>query len=136
MAVLSRARKQGFSLTLHDVLQSGSIAELAEAAGSSVTLSHHEEKTGEYFRLSPIQDLYFRAPNASHGDAHFNQSITVRVTRRVDPDVVNQAIKAVVSQHSMFRARFSVSEAGEWQQSITDVRETPAGICVLMKLTQ
>lgn len=124
MAVISRARKRGLQLTLHDVLQSNSVKELAETAGASVPVSQHEEKTGEYFCLSPIQDLYFRSSDACLDDRHFNQSMTVRITRKVEPDAVKDAIMAVVNQHSMLRARFNKSATGTWQQKITQVRNT------------
>lgn len=123
MAVISRARKQGLKLALHDILQSGSVRELAETAGSSVPIFRQEEKTGEHFRLSPIQDLYFRSADVQPSTGYFNQSIMVRVTRRVEPVVIENAVKAIVKQHSMFRARFSKASTGEWRQSITDVRE-------------
>lgn len=122
--MVSRARKQGFSLTLHDVLQSKSLEDLVDVAGSSIQASKHQEATGEYFGLSPIQGLYIRSSNGVSPDARFNQGMTLRVSRRVEPDAIKQAVKAVVSQHSMLRARFNVSRAGEWQQRITDVRET------------
>lgn len=133
--MVSRARKQGFSLTLHDVLQSRSLAELAEAAGSSVAATQHEEKTGECFGLSPIQVLFFRSSNANKDTARFNQGMTLRVTRKVDPDVVKRAVEAVVSQHSMLRVRFSISQTGEWQQSLTDVREISIGHFQIIELT-
>lgn len=129
--MISRARKQGLKLALHNILQSGSIRELAETAGSSVTVSRQEERTGEYFRLSPIQDLYFRSADAHPSTGHFNQSMTVRVTRRIEPVVIENAVKAIVKQHSMFRARFSKASTGEWRQSITDVREISPSICLL-----
>lgn len=128
MGVISRARKRGLHLTLHDVLQSNSVKELAETAGASIPVSQHEEKTNEYFSLSPIQDLYFRSSDACLGDAHFNQSMTVRVTRMIEPEVIKDAVMAVVNQHSMLRARFNKSPTGKWQQRITDVCTTSHGI--------
>ncbi|KAJ5091869.1 hypothetical protein NUU61_006739 [Penicillium alfredii] len=116
MAVISRARKQGLVVTLHDILQSRSVKELAQTASSKAPVTHREEKTGEGFGLSPVQKLYFRSSTAFMGAARFNQSITVRIARRVEGEVLRRAIKAVTSQHSMFRARFSKASDGTWQQ--------------------
>ncbi|KAJ5379175.1 hypothetical protein N7509_012294 [Penicillium cosmopolitanum] len=126
MAVISRARKQGLTVTLNDILQSRSVKELAQTASAKAPAKAlREEKTGESFALSPVQRLYIQSTNSYKGAARFNQSITVRVSRRVEGEVLRRAIKAVSSQHSMFRARFSKTGAGSWQQkSSTEVDES------------
>jgi hypothetical protein len=121
MAVISRARKQGLVLTLHDILQSRSVKELAQTASSKAPVSQREEKSGEGFALSPVQHLYFQSSDYFKGDARFNQSITVRIARRCEGEVLKRALKAVISQHAMFRARFSKSSDGIWQQKTTAV---------------
>ncbi|KAJ5118135.1 uncharacterized protein N7515_010358 [Penicillium bovifimosum] len=95
MAVISRARKQGLVLTLHDILQSRSVKELAQTAGTKTPVSQREERAGA---------------------ARFNQSITVRIVRRCEGEVLRRALKAVIGQHAMFRARFSTTSDGNWQQ--------------------
>lgn len=125
MAVISKARKQGLILTLNDILRSRSVKELAQSASSKApAVSHRGDKTGEGFGLSPVQKLYMECSTPSKGAARFNQSITVRISRRVDGEVLRRAIKAVISQHSMFRARFSQDRRGIWQQQI-------AAVCIL-----
>ncbi|KAJ5546688.1 hypothetical protein N7494_004273 [Penicillium frequentans] len=117
MAVISRARKQGLVLTLNDILQSRSVKELAQAAKSKAPVTaHREEKSGEGFALSPVQKLYMQSSTSFKGAARFNQSMTVRISRRIEGEVLRRAIKAVTSQHAMFRARFSKSVDGKWQQ--------------------
>ncbi|OGM47600.1 nonribosomal peptide synthase Pes1 [Aspergillus bombycis] len=119
MAVISRARKHGLNLTLHNILQSKSITELALTSTVIVQTIKHEEKSGELFDLSPIQGLFMQMTGKFQGRARFNQSMTVRLTKRTRPDIVKNTIKAVVDRHSMFRARFSKSSDGNWQQTIT-----------------
>lgn len=121
MAVISRARKQGLTLTLNDILQSRSVNELAQAAPvKSPVTPQREEKSGEGFALSPVQKLYMKSSSSFKGDARFNQSITVRISRRVEGEVLRRAIRAVTSQHSMFRARFYTVK-GVWQQKAAAV---------------
>ena len=123
MAVVSKARKQGLVVTLNDILRSMSVKELARSAGSRVSaIAPREEKSGEGFGLSPVQKLYMESSTSFKGGARFNQSITVRISRRIDGEVLRRAIKAVISQHSMFRARFSKNNKGIWQQLATTVR--------------
>ncbi|KAJ5587710.1 uncharacterized protein N7459_003475 [Penicillium hispanicum] len=117
MAVISRARKQGLVVTLNDILQSRSVKELAQTASSKApVVAHREEKTGQGFGLSPVQKLYMHCSTSFKGAARFNQSITVRISRRVEGEVLRRAIKAVTTQHPMFRARFSKDSSGIWQQ--------------------
>lgn len=121
MAVISRARKQGLILTLNDILQSRSVKELAQTATAKTPVSsHREEKSGEGFALSPVQKLYMQSSTSFKGAARFNQSITVRISRRVEGEVLRRAIKAVTSHHTMFRARFSAVN-GIWQQKTAAV---------------
>lgn len=121
MAVISRARKQGLLLTLNDILQSHSVKELAQTATAKKPVSaRSEEKSGEGFALSPVQKLYMESSSSFKGAARFNQSITVRISRRVEGEVIRRAIKAVTSQHPMFRARFSAAD-GVWQQKTAAV---------------
>ncbi|KAJ5637561.1 hypothetical protein N7490_007440 [Penicillium lividum] len=117
MAVISRARKQGLVLTLNDILQSKTVKELSQVATSKApVVIHHEEKVGEGFALSPVQKMYMQSSTSFQGAARFNQSMTVRISRRVEGEVLRRAIKAVTSQHAMFRARFSNGVDGKWLQ--------------------
>ncbi|KAJ5684602.1 uncharacterized protein N7477_000947 [Penicillium maclennaniae] len=116
MAVISRARKQGLVVTLNDILQSRSVKELAQSATAKTPAApQREDNSEEAFALSPVQKLYMQSSTSFKGAARFNQSITVRVSRRVEGEVLRRAIKAVTSQHSMFRARFRTVQ-GTWQQ--------------------
>ncbi|EAW07799.1 nonribosomal peptide synthase Pes1 [Aspergillus clavatus NRRL 1] len=119
MAVISRARKQGINLTLHKILQSKSIGELTRGIETKTSAVQLEEKSGENFPLSPIQGLYFQAARTFKETGRFNQSMTVRITRKVEPKIIRNALKAILTQHSMFRAKFSRSASGKWQQRIT-----------------
>ncbi|GAB1212714.1 Trichosetin synthetase PKS-nrps1 [Aspergillus terreus] len=98
MAVISKARKHGLSLTLHSILQSKSVVELALKSEKKVQTVQVKERLDEPFGLSPIQSLYFKTATEFGQSSHFNQGVTVRTTR----------------------ARFVQSQDGEWQQRILD----------------
>lgn len=122
--MISRARKQGLIVTLNDILQSKSVKELAQTATAKApAASQRQEKSGEGFALSPIQKLYIQSSTSFKfkGAARFNQSITVRIARRVEGEVLRRAMKAVTSQHSMLQARFSKEKNGIWQQKTAAV---------------
>lgn len=106
------------------MLRSKSIEELARSAGVKTPVARVKEKAGEYFELSPIQRLYFQSANSYEGASRFNQSITVQINRDIKPEVIQNAIHAVIKQHAMFRARFSKGKGGQWQQRTMEVRSS------------
>ena len=118
MQVMSKCRKKGIGLTLHEILRSKSIRHLAQLAKAIQTTSHSEELIDEPFDLSPIQRLYFDRPG--HADGHYNQSFLLRANLRIQESDLRAALQNVVQRHSMLRARFSRNETtGVWQQRVT-----------------
>lgn len=117
MMVQSRCKKNGFGITVQDILRAKSLCHLATCAGTISQSAKETEVIEEDFDLSPIQSLYFESPDRK---GHFNQSVFVRLTKAVQPGALRQAIKVIVSRHSMLRARFRLSAFDdEWKQRIT-----------------
>ncbi|KAL4809630.1 hypothetical protein BDV18DRAFT_157379 [Aspergillus unguis] len=122
MTVVTKARKRGLTIPLERVLQAKSIDELAAycQVKTQPRQTKVHEDTSNSFALSPIQEMFLRSlPSLPKGPGRFNQSITVRLTRRMQAEIVEKAVRAAVQKHSMFRARFSKSSDGKWQQRIT-----------------
>ena len=117
MQLLAQCRKEGINLTLKQVLRSKSITHLAEGLGDSVIIDHPAEQTDTPFGLSPIQQFYFKSIRSEKG-SHFNQSYTLRLSRRISATSIKNAMDAIVKCHSMLRARFSKNESGTWNQMI------------------
>ncbi|KAF2802919.1 nonribosomal peptide synthase-like protein [Mytilinidion resinicola] len=120
MQVLARARTENIGLTLHDVLRSRSVFDLAERAralgGSSS--ANDVERPDEPFDLSPIQTLYFQNIHNGLVDSHFNQSFTLSIERHFDLKDFDRALKVLVNRHGMLRARFQKEQNGSWRQRI------------------
>jgi amino acid adenylation domain-containing protein/non-ribosomal peptide synthase protein (TIGR01720 family) len=118
MQLLARCRKEGINLTLNQVLKAKSLAHLSEGIGSVSDGFHRgEEKMDTPFALSPIQKFYFDRI-WDEKQSHFNQSSTLRLSKKVDENIIMTALDAVVKTHSMLRARFAKDESGEWTQII------------------
>ncbi|KAJ4299243.1 hypothetical protein N0V90_004487 [Kalmusia sp. IMI 367209] len=117
MQLLARCRKEGISLTLNQVLRSKSLAHLAESVRATITFESEEEKTDKPFALTPIQRFYFQGLGDGE-NSHFNQSFTLRLSRRVDPAALRTALEAIIQCHSMLRARFSQDATDQWLQTI------------------
>lgn len=120
MKLLAKCRNEGINLTLNQVLRAKSLSRLAADVKSVVTLNHEKEETDKPFALSPIQRFYFDTGSIENG-THFNQSSTLRISRYVDPAIVERALDSIVECHSMLRARFSKGKDGQWQQLVTSI---------------
>lgn len=118
MQVVTRARTEGISLRVRDLLVSKSIAELALVAKYSVNSSFsREDEVEREFELSPMQQMYFELSGKPN---RFNQSFFLRLTRDdISVQDINKAIGTLVRQHSMLRARFIPGQEGHWRQLIS-----------------
>jgi hypothetical protein len=117
MQMVSMCQRDGLGITVQAILKSKSLKQLAASVQEVKVQSHREEKIGEHFDLSPIQRLWFQLPN--QGKGHFNQSFFLQITRPVPKKNVERALQAVISRHSMLRARFEDIGFGVWQQKVT-----------------
>lgn len=123
MQVLARARERGITTTVHDILRSRSIADLAgRSRFKNIQMNGSDDSkaltviTDQPFALLPIQRLFFRTQTSVNN--HFNQSFIVRLSRTFTADQARAAIRAIVEHHPMLRARF-LTESNEWKQKIS-----------------
>lgn len=121
MAVVSRSRRHKIGVSLHDVLRSSSIVQLASTVEASIVTVQTEEKTEQDFDLSPIQTIYLAASKEHQGNSRFNQSFSLRLSRYISPQAMRSAVKSLVIQHSMLRARFREDSDGKWVQRLSNV---------------
>ena len=125
MACASQAKKAQLDVAVQDVLRAKSLYQLARRAKSMSQEQggrgpgDEEELLNTPFDLSPIQQLHFQSRGAAHGDEHFNQSFRLRLSCRVEPDSVREALRVVVRRHGMLRARFRYFGDTRWKQVIT-----------------
>ena len=128
MGLVSRARNVNIKLSVQDVLRSKSIIHLSQLAkelpSSTVAEVRGEEQPEQPFGLSPIQSMYLRSAVKHNGDARFNQSITLGISRHVTTDTIQQAINSIVQRHAMLRVRLTKTLDGNWEQRIANVTST------------
>ena len=118
MQVMGQCRKHGFALGVQEILRSRSISELATMVKEvQVTAEDVAEEMDVPFDLTPIQKLWFSLPNQGHG--HFNQSFYLKITKKTSTQEFHEAVKKLVSRHSMLRARFDYSDQVGWTQRVT-----------------
>jgi amino acid adenylation domain-containing protein/non-ribosomal peptide synthase protein (TIGR01720 family) len=117
MQVMASCRSQNIAVTVPQIMQSKSIVELASKATVVEETIYEAEEIEKAFDLSPIQQMYFECMCTS--STQFNQSVLLKLGRKTGPKDLTRAIHSIVNAHSMLRARFTKSEAGVWQQRIT-----------------
>ncbi|KAI2625240.1 hypothetical protein GGS21DRAFT_493727 [Xylaria nigripes] len=117
MQVVAQCKATGISLTMADIFRYKSISQLSAILKKSSAYSYPPERINIPFELSPTQRLYFEV--APRGDHHFNVSSFLRIARPTSGELLHDAIHALIKRHSMLRARFSLSQDGEWRQTIT-----------------
>ncbi|MFF4815699.1 non-ribosomal peptide synthase/polyketide synthase [Kitasatospora sp. NPDC001309] len=111
--VVSRARAAGLALSPRDLFRHPTVAALAAAAGTAVTVVGTEPVGGEV-GLTPIQHWFLdAAPAEAH---HFNQSVVVETPGTVDQDALRRALAALRAHHDALRCRFTPGPDGTWQQ--------------------
>lgn len=117
MQVVAGCRAENLTVKVKNVLQSRTLAELAQASTREETLPLPTEVEEQVFGLSPIQQMYFEM--AGQKVNQFNQSFFLRFTRHVQSENLIQAIEIIIQQHSMLRARFGRDSDDLYKQSIS-----------------
>src|SRR6185295_2988186 len=102
--VVSRARQAGLGVTVKQLFQHQTIAELASVATPALRPSADQGAIIGPVPLTPIQRWFFAAqPALPH---HFNQSVVIEAAVRLDPTLLAAALRHVGGHHDMLRARF------------------------------
>ena len=121
MRLMTLCRRGDMSLSVQDILKSGSIAAMAAKAkrsGSGKTTIESPECEDVPFALSPIQKLFFS--QVPEGENHYTKNILLQLRRPVSDVAITKALEQLVQRHSMLRARFQrEAQSGEWSQTIT-----------------
>ncbi|MEH2532306.1 amino acid adenylation domain-containing protein/non-ribosomal peptide synthase protein (TIGR01720 family) [Bradyrhizobium sp. AZCC 1614] len=114
LQMVSRARRAGYLIEPRDVFQHQTLEALALAARAeqrSETLADQGQVTGPH-SLLPIQARFF-AEDAGRRD-HWNQAVLLRPRDRLDWEMMQRAMAAVVDHHDALRLRFKEAE-GTWR---------------------
>ncbi|MEU3838531.1 amino acid adenylation domain-containing protein [Streptomyces sp. NPDC028635] len=116
MQLVSRLRREGFSLVLREIYRHPVLADLAAHLGGGTderqTPGHAPAArtaaapapSGGASPLAPVQAWFFRHIRT---DLHqWNQSVLLQLNRPVDPTTLRLALQAVVAAHPALSARF------------------------------
>jgi non-ribosomal peptide synthase protein (TIGR01720 family) len=115
MQVASQSSGAGMTITVADIFRYKTISQLGLLAKKAVSAVYTPEVLNSSFALSPIQKLFFQLSPQGHN--HFSQDFLLRLTRPVSSAQVAYAVRQMVRNHSILRARFQ-NHRGEWMQTI------------------
>lgn len=114
LQVASQCRAQGLGVTVQDVIRCPSISDLALRVTLPKLNTQFAEEYEKPFEVAPIQRLFFDWVGDDY--QHFNQSIALRLSQRIDPGKVRTAVEVLAKSHSMLRAHFEKLDTAQWLQ--------------------
>ncbi|MGV4982332.1 amino acid adenylation domain-containing protein [Streptomyces sp. NRAIS4] len=115
MQLVSRLRREGFTLAMREIYRHPVLADLAahlddqaaqapSAPAAAARPSGAAGQTAGEWPLAPVQSWFFRHIKT---DLHqWNQSVLLEVNSPVDPGMLRLALQAVVAAHPALSARF------------------------------
>lgn len=113
LQLVSRAREVGLELAPRLIFTNPTVAKLAlvVSVASPMPQPATENLKGA-LTLTPIQRWFF-AQNFAEAH-HWNQSVLLTVREPLEPEKLEQALRAIVAHHPMLRARFARNTDGIW----------------------
>ena len=118
--LVSRARREGIGITVNQVFQYPSIAELAQVADTAEIVTASQAPVIGEVELTPIQRWFFEQEFINPN--HYNQAAFFEVRLALSPVVISQALQSVIQHHDALRIRFTHTETGWRQFHETDVQ--------------
>jgi non-ribosomal peptide synthase protein (TIGR01720 family) len=117
LQAIARAAAEGLRFTPKQLFQCQTIAELAAAANTTPPVRAEQELVTGPVPLTPIQHWLLESPGPD--PHHHNQAVLLEVRDRLEPSVLEVALRHLVVHHDALRLRFQRTES-VWQQRIDD----------------
>ena len=114
MQIVSRAQRAGIEITPRQIFDAPSVRGLALRAGRHAAEVAADGVEGEEIPLTPIQHWFF-AQNQPDPH-HWNQSVVLEFSREENPELLAEALNAVMAHHGAFRLRFKRDQRSQWRQ--------------------
>jgi amino acid adenylation domain-containing protein/non-ribosomal peptide synthase protein (TIGR01720 family) len=108
--IVARANQKGLRLMPRQVFDQRTIAALATAVDTTPKLRTEQGEVSGRQHLTPIQQWFFAQSLVE--PHHWNQAVLVSVRRRLQPELLQAAVGALLRQHDALRLRFSRDDEG------------------------
>ena len=116
LEIVSLLQQGGHTLSASDLFRHPTIRELAHTVRPLITEAAASIRSDPYngFGLSAVQHRFFQRDLVDRNV--FNSPFLIALNERVEPDVVEDAVRRIVHKHPILTARFEERAAGEWRQ--------------------
>jgi amino acid adenylation domain-containing protein/non-ribosomal peptide synthase protein (TIGR01720 family) len=114
--IIAKANQAGLRLTLKQLFQHQTIAELAAVAGTTRGADSEQGLVTGEVPLTPIQRRFFDCNRST--PHYFNQALMLEVDQELDPALLRAVVHRLMLHHDALRLRFIREESG-WKQFIS-----------------
>ena len=111
--IAAKANEMRLHLSPNQLFQHPTIAELAREVNTSSTILSEQGLVKGSVPLTPIQHRFF-AQNL-RDPHHYNQTLLLEVSKKLDPALLEKAVKQLLIHHDALRLSFT-QESTTWQQ--------------------
>lgn len=111
--IVARAKQEGIHITSKQIFEQQCIEQLVNVVGNRVSRSQESEITAGEVSLTPIQQWFFEFQ--SKDVHHWNQSVLLKSFKQLEPEIVQQATKALLEHHDSLRLRY-IQQHDVWKQ--------------------
>lgn len=113
--IVAAAKNQGIDITPQQIFDYPTISQLAEVAGTVVSVVAEQKTVTGKVPLLPSQVRFF----AEHSSElnHYNQSVVLDYQHSLDTAVLTEALQQLINHHDGLRSQFSQQNSA-WQQDI------------------
>lgn len=119
--VIAKANSAGLKLSPKNLFEAPTIMGLANLANKAKKIVAEQGLIEGEVPLTPIQKWFFekefKNPN------HWNQSILLEVTEKIDTDIFYAAVKEIMKHHDVLRLRF-LKEGGNYRQIFSEMNSS------------
>jgi len=118
--IVARANQAGLRLTIKQIFEHQTIAELAEVVDMTPTTQAEQGQITGPVPLTPIQCWFFErdVPEAHH----YNDAMLLEVRQALSPTLLERAVQELVKHHDALRLRFERKASG-WRQVMAPHKE-------------
>ncbi len=113
--IIARANQSGVRLTPAQLFANQTIAELAAVAGTARAAAAEQGAVTGALPLTPAQHWFFEQEVPDRH--HWNQAVMFELRRRLDPALLERAVRRLFEHHDALRLRF-VREGEGWRQFV------------------
>jgi hypothetical protein len=113
LQIVARANNAGLPLTPRHIFEHRTIAELAAVVSETSPSQAEQGRVSGPVPLTPIQCWFFEQQMAER--RHYNQAVLLEAKCPLDPDLLLESFRRLLSHHDALRLRFTQTQGG-WDQ--------------------